>query len=117
MLASVIGSQVETMVSQIVDLLGDLETDEKTALRYAKVLADKSGIQAHSVGETMITDDIRESAKHWRKSAFEFCKNELIRGSALAHNVGRFDLVSRCEGLKNEVHLVMQGTMESATMA
>ena len=107
MLSSVVGTMVSNNLREVQGLFGDLLDDRKTAIRYAKVLADKSGIQPHSVGETMVTSEIRELSKQWRKSALVFCCDELRKGMTLSRSVGRFDLISECEAMLDEVEYFM----------
>jgi len=101
MLGTIVATMAKTELSEIRELLKDLQNFQTSAKRLAIFEADRSGIQHHSVGETMIKALQPARVQLWRGKALAHCETELGKVVALLANCGELenfrDMIDDCE--------------------
>ncbi len=91
MLNTIVASMANRELSDIACLLKDLCNYESSAKRLAIVEADRSGIQAHSVGELVWKQLEPRRVTLWRVKAVAHCEMELGKVVALLAHCGELD--------------------------
>ncbi len=101
MLGTIVATMAKTELSEIRELLKDLQNFQSSAKRLAIVEADRSGIQRHSVGDAMIKALQPARVQLWRGKALAHCETELGKVVALLANCGELDsfrdMIDDCE--------------------
>jgi hypothetical protein len=101
MLTTIVTDMAQKELGEMETFLRDLCNYESSAKRLAMVEADRSGIQAHSVGEKMWKELESRRVTMWRVKAVAHCETELGKIVALLVACGGLeslrDMVDKCE--------------------
>jgi hypothetical protein len=101
MLSSVVTTMARKELGDMEQFLGELCDHESSAKRLAIVEADRSGIQAHSVGEKIWKELEPRRVTLWRVKAVAHCESELGKIVAMLVACGGLeslrDMVDKCE--------------------